>query len=91
MYQSYDAPIARFVPVMRQSQQIGEIRQLIARLERLSADSAWAYRAAGIRGNLIKALAALEAGEPGPDGLGGLVEQSYRILVRAAREIPAND
>jgi hypothetical protein len=76
---------------MNQTQQIAEIRQLIARLERLSADSAWAHRAAGLRGNLIKALAALEAGEPVPDGLGGLVELSYRILVQAAREIPAND
>jgi len=76
---------------MTQTQQIAEIRQLIARLERLSADSAWAHRAAGLRGNLIKALAALEAGESLSDGLGGLVEQSYQILVRAAREIPAND
>lgn len=77
--------------MMRQPLQIAEIRQLIGRLERLSADSAWAHRAAGLRGNLLRALAALEVGEAVPDDLGKLVEQSYRILVQAAREIPAND
>lgn len=76
---------------MSQTRLIAEIRQLIARLERLSADSAWAHRAAGLRGNLLKALEALETGESVPDGLTRLVEQSYQILELSAREIPAHD
>ncbi|HEY4693560.1 MAG TPA: hypothetical protein VIH16_08990 [Bellilinea sp.] len=76
---------------MTQTYRSVEIRQLIARLERLSVDSAWAHRAAGLRGDLWKALASLEVGDPAPAGLQNLVEQSYRILVRAAKEIPAHD
>jgi hypothetical protein len=68
-----------------------EILQLIARLERLSADSTWAHRAAGVRGGLLKALAELEAGNPVPDGLADAISQSYLILVNAAREIRADD
>lgn len=76
---------------MPQTYLADEIRQLISRLERLSVDSTWAHRAAGVRGDLWKALAAMEAGDPAPAGLEILLQQSYRILVRAAREIPAHD
>ena len=68
-----------------------EVHQLIARLERLSVDSHWAHRAAGVRGGLLKALEELEAGKPVPDELAAVLTQSYRILVRAAREIPARE
>ena len=68
-----------------------EVHQLIARLERLSVDSHWAHRAAGVRGGLLKALEELEAGRPVPDELAAVLTQSYRILVRAAREIPARE
>lgn len=70
---------------------IVEIQQLINRLERLSADSAWAHRAAGVRGGLLKALEQLENGDVPPERLAETISQSYRILVSAAREIPARD
>ncbi|MHB8857594.1 MAG: hypothetical protein ACYC6K_13345 [Bellilinea sp.] len=68
---------------------ITELRLLIARLERLSIDSHWAHRAAGMRGRLLKALDDLEAGKSAPDELAVVLAQSYRVLIRAAREIPA--
>ena len=36
------------------------IRLLLSRLERISADSVWAHRASGIRGELLKLLAQYE-------------------------------
>ncbi len=68
-----------------------ELRQLIARLERLSVDSHWAHRAAGMRGGLLKALEDLEAEKPAPDELDAILAQSYQILIQAAREIPARE
>ena len=68
-----------------------ELRRLIARLERLSVDSHWAHRAAGMRGGLLKALDDLEAGKPALDELDAILTQSYRILIQAAREIPARE
>ena len=70
---------------------IAELRQLIARLERLSVDTQWAHRAAGLRGGLLKALEELETGKPAPDELAAILAKSYQILVQAAREIPARD
>lgn len=70
---------------------IAEINQLISRLERLSADSAWAHRAAGVRGGLLKAQEELESGNSNPPGLAETISQSYFILVSAAREIQARD
>ena len=69
---------------------LDELYQLIACLERLSADSGWAHRAAGLRGCLLNALVEIEAGNAPPEGLPGWMEQSYAILIRAAREIPAD-
>ena len=40
------------------------IRLLLARLERISADSYWAHQASGVRGSLMRALDALEDGSP---------------------------
>ena len=70
---------------------IVELHLLIARLERLSVDSHWAHRAAGMRGGLLKALEDLEAEKPAPDELDAILAQSYRILIRAAREISARE
>ena len=70
---------------------ITELRHLIARLERLSVDSHWAHRAAGLRGGLLKAMQDLEAGNPPPEDLDAFVTNSYRVLEQAAREIPASD
>jgi hypothetical protein len=58
-------------------------RVLIARLERLSADSYWAHRASGIRGSLLRWV---EDGE-GDAGQGGdLIKSGFVILEKAARE-----
>lgn len=67
------------------------LRQIITRLERLSVDSTWAHRAAGLRGSLLNALAEIEAGQPPPADLPEWVEQSFAILVQAAQDIPGDD
>jgi len=65
------------------------LTMLTARLERLSVDSIWARRASGLRGSLLKALAAAESASPLPDShLDELIERSFDILRRSAREIP---
>jgi hypothetical protein len=65
------------------------VRLLAARLERLSVDSIWARRASGLRRSLIKAVEAADAGEQYPPGqLDALIEHSFDILRKAAREIP---
>lgn len=74
-----------------EAQKLTELRQLITRLERLSVDSHWAHRAAGLRGGLLKAMQDLEAGNPPPEDLDAFVTNSYRVLEQAAREIPASD
>jgi hypothetical protein len=65
------------------------LRMLTRRLERLSVDSIWARRASGLRGSLIKALTAAETDTP-PTAkhLDMLIERSFEILSKAAREIP---
>ncbi len=65
------------------------LRMLTARLERLSVDSIWARRASGLRGSLIKALDAADGGNP-PEAahLDMLIERSFEILAKSAREIP---
>jgi len=77
--------------VTLEAQKLTELRQLITRLERLSVDSHWAHRAAGLRGGLLKAMQDLEAGNPPPEDLDAFVTNSYRVLEQAAREIPASD
>ena len=65
------------------------LRMLTTRLERLSVDSAWARRASGLRGSLIKALSAADEGTPPTaEHLDLLIERSFEILSKAAREIP---
>ena len=65
------------------------LRLLTRRLERLSVDSIWARRASGLRGSLIKALSAADEGEPPTaEHLDLLIEKSFEILSKAAREIP---
>ena len=65
------------------------LRMLTTRLERLSVDSVWARRASGLRGSLIKALSAADEGTPpSADHLDLLIERSFEILSKAAREIP---
>jgi hypothetical protein len=69
---------------------VGRARLALHYLERLSADSAWAHRASGLRGSLWRALAVPP--ERRDDGyyarLAPLVETAFWMLEQAAREIP---
>lgn len=68
------------------------LRLLVARLERLSADSIWARRASGLRGNVIKVLGEVERGSEVDSGrLDALIEHCFAMLEKAAREIPDLD
>lgn len=65
------------------------LRMLAKRLERLSVDSLWARRASGLRGNLIKVLEEIDAGqEVDPARLNPLIERAFEVLRHAAQEIP---
>lgn len=65
---------------------------LARRLERLSVDSRWAHRASGMRGQLLRVLERLEAGEPVERGQAeALLEAGFFILRQAAREIRYQD
>lgn len=72
---------------MQSRENIRMLQMLLARLERVSADSYWAHRASGVRGSLLRTLELLEAGDIVlPADLQSTVEQAFRILERAARE-----
>jgi hypothetical protein len=63
------------------------IRLLLARLERISADSYWAHRASGVRGSLLRVLEKLEAGRPVQTSrLDVLMANGFDILEKAAIE-----
>jgi hypothetical protein len=59
------------------------IRMLIARLERLSADSYWAHQASGVRGSLLRLL---EAEKFDSDQGVLLVDMGFDFLEKAAKE-----
>jgi len=60
---------------------------LLARLERISADSMTAHRASGIRGGMLKAIDQLEKRKQVPDDvMKRLLESGYIILQKAAEE-----
>jgi hypothetical protein len=69
---------------------VARARLALHHLERLSADSAWAHRASGLRGSLLHALTAQP--EQGDDDyytrLAPLVKKAFWLLEQAAREIP---
>ena len=68
------------------------LRLLAKRLERLNVDSLWARRASGTRGNIIKILAEIDAGEEVEDKrLRLLIDRAFEILKYAAEEIPDVD
>lgn len=61
-------------------------KMLLSRLEHISADSHWAHRASGIRGNLLHSLEKIENGESVDiEVLKQLVEQGFIILEKAAK------
>ena len=59
------------------------IDMLVARLERLSADSYWAHQASGVRGSLLRFIEneRLDSSE-----VDILVEMGFDFLEKAARE-----
>jgi len=65
---------------------LGLLRLLLARLERISADSIWAHRASGIRGALLEAADDVQQDAPKPPGLDELIKSAFAILNEAARE-----
>ena len=65
------------------------IKMLTPRLERLSVDSIWARRASGLRRSLVKVLEMSDVGEIQDSGhLDMLIERTFDILQKSAREIP---
>jgi hypothetical protein len=62
-------------------------RLLLARLERISADSFWAHRASGIRGALLRVVEQVEAGtDADASYVNYLIECGFDILDKTARE-----
>lgn len=60
---------------------------LLARLERISADSVVAHHASGIRGAMLRAIDQLEMQEQVPGHVAKrLIESGYSLLERAAKE-----
>ena len=60
---------------------------LLSRLERISADSAVAYRASGVRGSMLRLVEKIEDGRPvSSQDVKRLVESAYLLLQKAARE-----
>jgi hypothetical protein len=66
---------------------LSTLQFLLSRLERISADSAVAYRASGVRGAMLRMVEKIENGSPvsGQD-VKRLVESAYLLLQKAARE-----
>ena len=63
------------------------LRFLLARLERISADSVVAHRASGVRGAMLRVLERLDAGdEVSGDEMSRLIESGYILLQKAAEE-----
>lgn len=66
---------------------IHTLRLLLARLERISADSVTAHRASGVRGAMLRVLDQLEKQEQVPEyAVKRLLESGYLLLQRAAKE-----
>ena len=62
-------------------------RLLLARLERISADSIWAHKASGVKGSLLRMLEKLETGHPAQQTtLQHLMDLGFFILEKAAKE-----
>jgi hypothetical protein len=63
------------------------IHILLARLERISADSYWAHRASGVRGSLLKVAEKLEGHRPvSASEMKRTLDLGFFILEKAAKE-----
>ena len=75
---------------------LNQARELVYKLERISADSTWAHLSSGYRGSLWRAIERLERGladqmpptSQDLERLELLMQKGYELLYRAAREIP---
>ena len=77
---------------MNASKQVELLRMLASRLERLSADSRYARRASGLRGNILKVLDEADVGVFIADSrLDLLTNTGFDILRKAAEDIPDMD
>jgi hypothetical protein len=73
---------------MEEKTSLGLIHILLARLERISADSYWAHRASGVRGSLLRVAEKLEDHRPvSASELKRIVDLGFFILEKAAEEI----
>jgi hypothetical protein len=60
---------------------------LVARLERISADSVWAHKAGGVKGSLLRMLEKIEKGRPIQSSkLEDMLNLGFSILEKAAKE-----
>ena len=60
------------------------IQILLARLERISADSVWAHRASGVRGSLLRVAEKLEDHRPvSASELKRLINAGFEVLGKA--------
>jgi hypothetical protein len=83
--QSHSDPNVEIIP--KTLEPLRTLRLLLARLERISADSVTAHRASGVRGAMMRMVETLEAGDDVSDAeLKRLIESGYILLQRAARE-----
>ena len=79
----------RYNHLVTGNQSIDILRLLAARLERLSVDSRWSRRAAGLRGNILKILGQAEEGNPVPAvQVDLLTGKAFEILNQAAHDLP---
>lgn len=77
--------------------QVDLLRMIVKRLERLSADSAWARISNGYRGSMLKLLDRLDKVDAGIPAVAAsaedyqllvfLIDKGLELLARAAREI----
>ena len=75
---------------------LNQARELVYKLERISADSTWAHLSSGYRGSLWRAIEQLELSlaEQKPltsqesERIEQLMQKCYELLYLAAREIP---
>ena len=72
---------------MNEAPSLNLIRILLARLERISADSYWAHRASGVRGSLLSTIEDIELERPiSAFKLQMLVQTGFNILEKSIRE-----
>jgi hypothetical protein len=80
---------ATFDDLQRNNPLLTQAIVLVSRLERISADSVWAHRSSGIRGELLKHV---EAAGRNPknvyqEHLGALILSGYKLLEQSARDM----